>query len=252
MEGVRFKKMAINMGQIQRLVLIGLLLLVAAGCGNRAERADRREEEYPLLRRAIQKKREHDIEGAIALSHQALEKRPDLARAHLELGLLYDEPWGSDYLRAIYHYMRYLDMRPESDKREIVEGLVVGAQFAFAASIPDQPSAAVREIARLREEVKVLRERIEHLQMQVEPVDPSTSPAIDRGTTEPRSPMTPPRTPTVQTYVVKTGDSLSLIAGKVYNDATAWEIIYEANRDRLSSPRALRVGQELVIPDRPR
>ena len=234
------------------MIVVGLILLSATGCGNRAQRMDRREEDYPLLRRAIQKKREHDIEGAIALCHQALEKRPGLARAHLELGLLYDEPWGSDYLRAMHHYMRYLEMRPESDKREIVEGLVVGAQFAFAASIPDQPSAAVREMKRLRDEIEVLRERIAHLQSQVVPAAPPTGEAADRRAAGTGTQTTTPRPATPRTYVVKTGDSLSLIAGKVYNDATAWEIIYEANRDRLSSPRALRVGQELVIPERPR
>lgn len=232
-----------------RFLILGVLLLTTTGCGDRAGRADRREEEYPLLRRAIQKRRDGDIEEAIALCHRALERRPGLARAHLELGLMYDEPWGTDYLRAIYHYMRYLDMRPDTERREIVEGLVVGAQFAFAASIPDQPSAAVREIARLREEVRILQARV--VQLQEEKVRLQFPRGAARGTS-PVQPLQPEQRAAVErTYQVQSGDTLSRIAERVYNDATAWEVIYDANRDRLSSPRLLREGMELVIPERP-
>jgi nucleoid-associated protein YgaU len=45
------------------------------------------------------------------------------------------------------------------------------------------------------------------------------------------------------------GDTLTKIAQDFYGTAD-WEAIYEANQDRMKSPRDLRVGQTLVIPSR--
>jgi len=48
-------------------------------------------------------------------------------------------------------------------------------------------------------------------------------------------------------YTVVSGDSLGVIARKVYGTSRRWQQLYELNRDRLSSPSALRVGQKLRI-----
>lgn len=50
------------------------------------------------------------------------------------------------------------------------------------------------------------------------------------------------------TYVVQSGDMLSKIAQKTYGSAGKWRRIYDANRDVLSSPDALKVGMRLRIP----
>ena len=47
-------------------------------------------------------------------------------------------------------------------------------------------------------------------------------------------------------YTVQSGDSLSTISRKVYGTPSRWIDIYQANRDRLSSENALRVGQALL------
>lgn len=52
----------------------------------------------------------------------------------------------------------------------------------------------------------------------------------------------------VEFYVVQAGDSLSLIADRLYGDAGAYTRIFEANTDTLSSPNRIAVGQRLVIP----
>lgn len=50
------------------------------------------------------------------------------------------------------------------------------------------------------------------------------------------------------TYVVQSGDMLSKIAQKTYGSAGKWRRIYDANRDVLSSPDALKIGMRLRIP----
>jgi nucleoid-associated protein YgaU len=49
-------------------------------------------------------------------------------------------------------------------------------------------------------------------------------------------------------YEVKSGDSLSKIAQREYGNASAWQAIYDANRDILKDPDKIFPGQKLKIP----
>ena len=50
-------------------------------------------------------------------------------------------------------------------------------------------------------------------------------------------------------YEVVGGDSLSKIAKHFYGEANAYMKIFEANKDQLSDPNKIKVGQKLRIPD---
>ncbi len=52
-------------------------------------------------------------------------------------------------------------------------------------------------------------------------------------------------------YNRKRRDCLWRIAGKVYNDARLWPLIYMANRDQIKDPDLIFPGQRFVIPDIP-
>jgi len=49
-------------------------------------------------------------------------------------------------------------------------------------------------------------------------------------------------------YQVKSGDTLSSIAKRFYGDANAYNQIFEANKDQLSDPDKIKVGQSLKLP----
>ena len=51
-------------------------------------------------------------------------------------------------------------------------------------------------------------------------------------------------------YAVQGGDTLSKISGYdfIYGDPSKWGIIYRANRDQISNPNIIHVGQNLKIP----
>jgi len=51
-----------------------------------------------------------------------------------------------------------------------------------------------------------------------------------------------------QWHVVTQGDTLSKIAAHYYGDATLYPKIFDANRDQLTDPNKIRVGQKLRIP----
>ena len=51
-----------------------------------------------------------------------------------------------------------------------------------------------------------------------------------------------------RTYEVRSGDSLSKIAKRVYGDAGKWRQIFNANTDTLKDPDKIYPGQNLRIP----
>ncbi|MGB2668431.1 MAG: LysM peptidoglycan-binding domain-containing protein [Candidatus Acidiferrum sp.] len=58
----------------------------------------------------------------------------------------------------------------------------------------------------------------------------------------------PSLAPKQQTYTVAAGDSLSKIAKQFYGNANDYMKIFDANKDKLTDPNAIKVGQQLVIP----
>jgi LysM repeat protein len=54
--------------------------------------------------------------------------------------------------------------------------------------------------------------------------------------------------PQGQSYTVKAGDTLSKISRQFYGDSNEYMRIFYANRDKLSDPDKIQVGQQLTIP----
>jgi LysM repeat protein len=52
-------------------------------------------------------------------------------------------------------------------------------------------------------------------------------------------------------YTVRSGDSLSAIAGKVYHKQNAWPVLYWANRDKVHYANVVSTGQVLKVPALP-
>jgi len=52
-------------------------------------------------------------------------------------------------------------------------------------------------------------------------------------------------------YTVQPGDSLSAIAGRVYNNTSAWPVLYWANQSKIQSADVIQPGQVLSVPVEP-
>ena len=56
------------------------------------------------------------------------------------------------------------------------------------------------------------------------------------------------KTENEKSYTVKAGDTLSKIAKNQYGNANDWDKIYQANKDILTSPHKIQIGQVIKIP----
>jgi len=214
------------------VALAGLLLAVwAGGCGPTVAALDARETGDARMRQARERFERGDIRGAAEGYEAVLATAPGLARAHLDLALL-QQDYLADPVGAVYHYRTYLKLRPDTDKRELLDARITSALKALGAATGGGDGAARRanELAARNTE---LEQRVVALEAEVARL---------------RGPRETTKAPEARTYRVQRGDSLAAIAEAVYGRADDWRRIYDANRTVLPNRNVVPVGTLLVIP----
>jgi len=94
-----------------------------------------------------------DYRGAIESFEKAVQVNPRNGKAHYELGLLYDQQ-EKDAAAAIYHYERYLKLRPGAPNADTVKGLITACKQELARTVSFGPVMVTTEgeLQQLREE----------------------------------------------------------------------------------------------------
>lgn len=119
------------------------------------------EEKEPHFLAGKSKVNEMDYKGAIESFEKALEANPRSASAHFELGCLYDEK-DSDPAAAIYHYQKYLKLRANSDKAELIKQRIHRCEQDLAKSVMLVPIPGMqRDLDQLVEENRRLSGEVE-------------------------------------------------------------------------------------------
>src|ERR1043166_4244469 len=170
------------------LVTLSLTALLSTGCGRPVTSTNGDPERNSYFQKAKQSYELGDYPAAAGLYQKALQAEPQLARAHLELGLLYDERLG-DPITAIYHYRQFLEWEPKSDKRQLVEDFIERAKLSLASKLPQSPVADPADVTRLQNEKAAL--------MQENGILRSRVAELERAAASVTVPAVPPVTPTV-------------------------------------------------------
>jgi hypothetical protein len=172
----------VNVLSCSMRVLISLLAAVALGLGGCQPKAPQvsadPDFETDDFKRAREKYELRDFPAAIELYDGVVRANPQMAKAHLELGMIYDDKL-NDYVSSIYHYKRYLRLRPDGDTAKKVEEFIARAEMQLAARVPNSPVPAADELARLQKENLALKAEIEDFR-RGRPADatrPSQAPA---------------------------------------------------------------------------
>ncbi len=255
------------------------LLLCAAGCIPTRDSAQD-EQRDPDFLRGQELRQRLDHTGAAAAFERALEASPRSASAHFELGLLFEQPL-NDPAAAIYHFERFLRLRPTSDRAEIVRQRVNNCKMELARVFliaPNTPSMQ-KELHKLKTEVERLGLVNNQLRRQAETL-PAQAPARSVASASPpvnvvaaqsapltkasapatipaRPAMTPvaltmpaaaPKSakvaaPTARTHTVKQGDIPATIAKQ---HGLKLETLLAANPNL--DPKRMKIGQIVTIP----
>lgn len=261
-----------------RALLLSLgLLAVGSGCtpGPGGPLEEQKEPHYRVGKARVNSM---DYTGAVEAFHRALEVNPRSASAHFELGWLYDVKV-PDPAAAIYHYQRYLQLRPRADNADIVRQRILACKQELARTVlplPISPSLQ-REFEQLAEENRRLKADLARWQgyatdltralsnavaLSQPPAGPA--PASPRGElgvaregTGARAPAADfsraslggstspsPLPPSVwRLHEIQPGETLSRIARRY---GVSLQAILEANPG--VDPHRLRVGQKIRVP----
>jgi LysM repeat protein len=101
-----------------------------------------------------------DYTGAVESFQKALDVNPQSASAHFQLGWLFEQK-EPDPAAAIYHYGRYLRLRPGADNSDIVKQRIEGCkqQLARTVSLGPVSEKVQHELEQLTEDKKHLTEQ---------------------------------------------------------------------------------------------
>jgi tetratricopeptide (TPR) repeat protein len=252
----------------------GLALLLAAfalgGCLP-SPQSQSDEEKEPHFLEGRSRVNTMDYPGAIESFEKALEANPQSGAAHFELGWLFDrkEP---DAAAAIYHYAKYLTLRPRADNAETVKDRILACKQELARAVSLGPiterqqhdlEKLAEENTRLLAQNKELAEELAKwrayytgrpLAQTNPPPQNSRTPASVQSLSPPVSAdggaskltsagRTNPPPATAHTHLVRPGETPSVIARQY---GVKLDALMAAN-PRLD-PRRLRPGQTLNIP----
>ncbi len=255
-------------------VLVCLYILSAGGCDFGSGEVVKETSE-PNFLRGQEELRRGNISEALSAFLKVSEKRRDAPESHFELGRIYLEHM-NDPNTAIYHFKKYLELKPNSQSSPMVRQMIETAQKKFAASLPESPfennirrieleeilQKLQKENLELKQKLAAAAATIDRLEatqtVRVQSQAPVAAesrqstgntaqrPAQARGVSEQRAPVVSRDVPS--TYTVQAGDTLSSISRKIYGTPNKWREIFSANRDRLATASSLKPGQVLKIP----
>jgi LysM repeat protein len=259
-----------------RMICCALLwtaTLFLAGCGPGSQ-SQLDEEKEPHFLAGKSRVNSLDYQGAIESFEKALTANPYSASAHFELACLFEQR-EADPAAAIYHYQKYLALKPKAENAEIVRQHIMSCKQDLARTVSLGPISEKQqhELERLLEENKRLNDENRRLNLEMAQlrVLPSGRPVSQTNSVPAPGPARPPAAvsalaidsggaaraqsadapnrasagtlPAGRTHTVKPGETPTMIARHY---GVRLETLLAANPKL--EPRRLRVGQTVTIP----
>jgi LysM repeat protein len=150
---------------IFRMVLAAGMGLMLCGClPSSNSQMDEQKDPYFIAGKAHVNS--FNFKAAIEAFEKAAEANPRSASAHLELGLLYEQKSSDDNSPAIaiYHYSRYLQLRPESEHATFIREHIKNCKQELVKPLNLQPGTSptiFRDFEKLKAENAQLNTQVE-------------------------------------------------------------------------------------------
>ena len=204
-----------------------------------------------------------DYQGAVEAFEKALERNPRSASAHFELGLVYYQ-YVNEYAGAIYHFRKFLELRPNAPHAENVSQFINVCKQELAKGVPLAPitrkmqqdlETLASENLRLKQQIDFLSKSLLDATNRLRSVALAGLNSSDRTQAAALVPLTAARTVTplpapvsatktsVRRHVVKPRETLTSIARQYRISVSR---ILAANPGL--NPNRIKIGQTLNIP----
>jgi LysM repeat protein len=142
------------------MCLVAALALSVAGCNPAGkEELHHDDASNPHYKQAQQDLEDNNPTAAVSDYEAALADDSKLAGAHYELAIIYGDKL-NDPVGSIYHFKRFLELQPNSDKAGEVKDLIDKQSLAFAASLPNTPAAGSDDAALLQSQNTALKKQL--------------------------------------------------------------------------------------------
>ncbi|MEI6168651.1 MAG: LysM peptidoglycan-binding domain-containing protein [bacterium] len=239
-------------------VFLAVFLIVGGGCSPKVGVSDEVEREHPDMKKARELEAVGDVKGARNLYELILDRQPTMARAHLDFAFLLDNA-GVDSVGTIYHFQRYLALRPETEKKAMIEGHIRTATLMLVGTVFTNETAVLARMREVEGENQSLKIRAANLQAQTVQLRGALAtmrskygmsatnalPSVDAIVLPVRAPKS-----TGKMVRIEKADTLKKLAARYYGDQGRWREIYEVNKNKMKSPGDLRVGQMIFVPEK--
>lgn len=252
---------------MRRLLLVAVAGWCWSGCFPMAS-GTLDEDKNPHYQAGKSRVMSRDYQGAIEAFEKALEANPNSALAHFDLGVVYYQNAG-DYEFALYHFKKYLQLRPEAPQAENVRQMITvckqelakGVSLAMVSQqISSQVNDLIKENLKLRQQVDTLGQNlmlatnrpalVATAPANPAPVAPVPAPAAratpnvaSDATGATRAPTRSPAATAARSHTVKSGDTPASIA-RQYNVKLPALLAANPNLD----PKWMKIGQPVSIP----
>ena len=149
------------------------------GCGDSDRLSYATETDEPYYREGISLLKTGRRQEALTVFLKVIDKRgEDAPESHLEIGLLYLQ-YINDPLSAIYHFKKYLALRPNSPQAPLVRQRIDAAIREFARTLPAEPldNAAKRvDLIAAMDQLKLENDQLKQRLAELQP-NPETAAA---------------------------------------------------------------------------
>ena len=202
---------------------------------------------------------------------------PKSYKVHRELGTLYND-YLNDYVLAIYHYKKYLELIPKTEDRQIVQDWILKSEKGLYKDLHskykdnsleeeikrknNREVAIIQKYNELIEKNKlfystakkyesiILKQKKEiskYKKMELKELkkEPVSMVKIKSGNLIVQSDIKKSKN-----HVVKKGDSLMSIANRVYGSTKYYKLIFDANKNSMKNENDLTIGQKLILPEK--
>ncbi|HKB89902.1 MAG TPA: hypothetical protein VKC60_05230, partial [Opitutaceae bacterium] len=124
---------------MRRFAFLCFFFLLVAGCQRSDSTGFGAETDEPDYRRGQQLVKAGRQQEALTAFLNVIEKRgEDAPESHLEVGLI-ELQYVKDPIAAIYHFRKYLELKPNSQQADLVRQRIETAMRDFARTLPAQP-----------------------------------------------------------------------------------------------------------------